>query len=84
MRSYSDELRLEVRKPKIDQLPTAEVWLGIAPDLDRVSSSGRCVVHQESNVRIAQHVAPLLGVAEVHTSNIDCVLSGIEAIGQRN
>jgi hypothetical protein len=84
VRSYADELRLEIGKPRIDQFATDKVRLGGASNLDRMGPGGRSVVHQERNVGILEHVPPLLGTAEVNAADIDRVLIGIEPIRQRN
>jgi len=82
--SHPDELGLEIGKPRIDRLAATEVRLGSAPNLDGMSPGRRGVVDQEGNVGILQHVSPLLGIAKVNASDIDCVHIGIEPVGERD
>jgi NADPH:quinone reductase-like Zn-dependent oxidoreductase len=81
---HPHELGLETGKPRIDRLAATEVRLRSAPNLDRMSPGRRGVVDQEGNLGILQHVSPLLGIAKVNPSDIDCVLLGIEPVGERN
>src|SRR4029453_1934836 len=82
--SHAHELGLEIRKPRIDRLAATEGRLGSAPSLDRMSPGRRGVVDQEGNAGILQYVAPLLGIAKINASDIDCVLVGIESVGERD
>src|SRR5512140_2711404 len=72
-RLHSDELRHEVREPRIDLVAAAGMELGFAAYLHGPSPLRIGIVHEHRDAPVLLDVPPFLAVREVHAADVDRV-----------